>query len=179
MFLAFFVHPDGTCAGEYGSRRTALYYPGGLALLADEFPLAASMTRFMLRSITEHRTTTIQDVDMGNLAPLLSSYLLALDATSPEIDDLPMLPCEQEVVCVNFRRLVCLYVAPRDTTQSWGLATGGVLKVFDRNEKGIIWNDAGYVGQDKNRRWLTTQMTVPGRLVTVDENSIALEVPPL
>ena len=57
-----------------------------------------------------------------------------------------------------------------------GTGNGGVLKVFDRNEKGIIWNDAGYVGQDKNRRWLTTQMTVPGRLVTVDENSIALEV---
>ena len=50
-FLKYFAHPDGTFGGEYGSRRTEIYYPGGIALLASEFPDAASLNRYMLSSI--------------------------------------------------------------------------------------------------------------------------------
>ena len=50
-FLSWFAHPDGTFGGEYGSRRTAIFYPGGLAILSREIPLAGRLVRFMLDSI--------------------------------------------------------------------------------------------------------------------------------
>jgi hypothetical protein len=176
-FLSHFVHPDGTYGGEYGSRRTAIYYPGGLALLAGEFPLAVSMTRAMLRSIEERRTITVQDVDMGNLAPLLSSYLPALDAEIPEDIDMPLLPCEQDSVRADFPE-AGLFV--RGTSRYYavmGASNGGVLKIFSRSQRTILWNDAGYAGQDKKRRWLTTQMTVLDRPITVTEDAITVEAP--
>ena len=64
-FLQYFIHPDGTFGGEYGSRRTEVYYPGGIALLSDEFPLAAAMSARMRTSIEGGSTVTLADIDMG------------------------------------------------------------------------------------------------------------------
>ena len=82
-FLVCFAHPDGTFGGEYGSRRTEIYYPGGMALLADKFPDAASLHKFMLSSFESRKTVTLADVDMGNTAPLLNSCILALGSETP------------------------------------------------------------------------------------------------
>jgi len=176
-FLAHFIHPDGTYGGEYGSRRTAVYYPGGLALLADEFPLAASMTQFMLKSIAEQRTVTVQDVDMGNLAPLLSNYVLALEAGCRQDIELPRLPWEEDTVKADFPEAGLFVRGSGRYYALVGASNGGVLKVFDRQRRTNLWNDAGYIGQDTKGRWLTTQMTVLGRPVTTEANSISLEVP--
>jgi hypothetical protein len=177
QFLAYFIHPDGTYGGEYGSRRTAIYYPGGLALLAGEFPLAASMTRFMLNSIAERRTVTVQDVDVGNLAPLLTSYLPALDAMILDNNSLPSLPCEQDSVSRDFPEAGLFVRSTQRYYAVLGASNGGVLKVFDRDRRALVWNDAGYVGQDLKGRWLTTQLTVLKRSVTMDKNSIIVEAP--
>jgi hypothetical protein len=175
-FLAHFIHPDGTFGGEYGSRRTAIYYPGGMALLADEFPLAAAMTRFMVRSVAEKETITLSDVDMGNLAPLLSNYALALQA-APVAGGDAVLPCEQETVCRDFPE-AGLYV--RGTGRYYaieGVSNGGVLKVFDKKARKPLWNDAGYAGQDSKGQWVTTQMTVLGNHAEVEGDSVILDVP--
>ncbi|MFT3892212.1 MAG: hypothetical protein QM730_11310 [Anaerolineales bacterium] len=176
-FLAHFIHPDGTYAGEYGSRRTAIYYPGGLALLAKEFPLAARMTHFMLKSVDARRTITVRDVDMGNLAPLLSSYLPALDVEIPADLSAPLLPCEQDSVQADFPEAGLFVRSTKRYYAVMGASNGGVLKVFDRKQHAIIWNDAGYVGKDEKGRWLTTQMTVLSRPTTVEENSITVDAP--
>jgi len=157
-FLSFFVHPDGTFGGEYGSRRTAMYYPGGLALLGNEMTLAQSMTCFMQSSILSERTLTPAQVDIGNLAPLLSSYALLLES---EVNNqvLPKLPCEQENVVRDFSE-AGLYI--RSTPRYYavlGTANGGVLKIFDMSARTLLWNDAGYVGLIGKKTLITTQMT--------------------
>lgn len=176
-FLSHFIHPDGTYGGEYGSRRTAVYYPGGLALLANEIPMAASMTRFMVDSILSRRTVTIQDVDMGNIAPLLSSYVLAISAHNKRNIDAPLLPCELDSVKTNFAE-AGLFI--RGNTRYYsvlGASNGGVLKVFDRSTRKVLWNDAGFVGQDLKGSWGTTQMTVLDNKAHVTEDSISLDAP--
>ena len=77
QFLQYFIHPDGTFGGEYGSRRTEIFYPGGIAPLANNFPLAAAIQEKMVPSIEKGTTVTLADVDMGNTAPLLSNFILA------------------------------------------------------------------------------------------------------
>src|SRR4030042_779998 len=42
-FLRPFLHPDGSLGGEYGSRNTYNFYPGGFALLSTRLPQAAEM----------------------------------------------------------------------------------------------------------------------------------------
>ncbi|MBQ9452900.1 MAG: hypothetical protein IJU65_06370, partial [Desulfovibrio sp.] len=50
-FLRNFVHPDGSLGGEYGSRNTYNFYPGGFALLSSTSNDAATMLGFYLASV--------------------------------------------------------------------------------------------------------------------------------
>jgi hypothetical protein len=174
-FISFFVHPDGTFGGEYGSRRTAIFYPGGLTLLSREFPTAFSTTQAMWHSICAGHTVTLRDVDIGNLAPLLSNYISALQAGILEEEvTAPRLPWEQAKVRQDFPG-AGLYI--RGTEHYYailGVSNGGVLKVFDKPLRRVLWDDGGYIGQLTNGTLVTTQMTVSGRPCTVGEDEIAL-----
>ena len=162
-FLAHFVHPDGTFAGEYGSRRTAIFYPAGMALLSQEFPMAFSITQAMCRSIDAGRTVTLRDVDTGNLVPLLSNYICALQTgVLDEEVAVPSLPWEHAMVRQDFSQ-AGLYV--RGTERYYailGTSNGGVLKVFDKPQRRILWDDGGYSGQLADGTFITTQMTALG-----------------
>ncbi len=175
-FLSFFIHPDGTFAGEYGSRRTAVYYPGGLALLSSESDLARSMTCFMQAALLVGRTLTPAHVDIGNLAPLLSNYTLLLES---EVDGtlLPKLPCEKRDVVQDFAQ-AGLHIRSTDRYYAiLGSANGGVLKVFNRPEKKLLWNDGGYVGLQGRKTLVTTQMTRVQAICDVSPQQISMEVP--
>jgi hypothetical protein len=160
-FVSFFVHPDGTFAGEYGSRRTSVFYPGGLALLSRDFPLALGITRFMLHTISEGHTTTLTDVDIGNLAPLLVNYIAVIDTDFPEASQPPqlLLPWAQSCVCQDFPE-AGLYIRGKQRYYAiFGASNGGVLKIFNREKRSLILNDGGYVGQLDRGDYITTQMT--------------------
>jgi hypothetical protein len=179
-FLAWFVHPDGTFAGEYGSRRTSIYYPGGLALLQGAIPMARSMTQFMTKSIVENRTITVDTVDIGNLAPLLSSTTLLLDifkATDMAGFTTPDLPWQRENQICDFSE-AGLYV--RSTARHYailGASNGGVLKVFDRQTQVILLNDGGYVGEDKRGLAITTQITELDKKRVATADAVEVECP--
>jgi hypothetical protein len=174
-FLSWFVHPDGTFGGEYGSRRTAIYYPGGLALLSGEFPIASSITHFMLKSISQNQTVTLSNIDMGNLAPLLSSYVLTLEAQIPnEERDVPLLPWEKSDVSQNYAGAGLFVRGTKRYYAIAGASNGGVLKVFDREKQTITWNDGGYIGQTKKGVYLTTQITDLSRLCLATPKEIEI-----
>ena len=174
-FLAWFVHPDGTFGGEYGSRRTAIYYPGGIAVLGQEFPMAASMDRFLLKSILNSQTVTLNDVDMGNMAPLLSNYALTLQAGADRKGKIPKLPWQEGYINKDFPG-AGLYI--RSTPRYYaivGASNGGVLKIFDRNKGCILWNDGGYVGQLERGNPISTQVTELNRTCRASAEEIRIE----
>jgi len=179
-FLAWFVHPDGTFAGEYGSRRTSIYYPGGVALLQDAIPMARSITQFMARSIMENRTITVDTVDIGNLAPLLSSTTLLLDIlnTSDMPESItPDLPWQQENQICDFPE-AGLYA--RSTARHYailGVSNGGVLKIFDRQAQVVLLNDGGYVGENERGLVITTQITELNKNCLATADVIEVQAP--
>lgn len=175
-FLAWFVHPDGTFGGEYGSRRTAVYYPGGLALLSGEFPLAASMTRFMVASVLEERTPNPATIDMGNLAPLLSNYALLIESDVPGTSN-PLLPWQQGDIQCDFPRSGLFARSTQRYYAILGASNGGVLKVYDRQKRSLLWNDGGYVGELGNGNLITTQMTDLQRYCESSPEQVLLEAP--
>lgn len=172
-FLQYFVHPDGSFAGEYGSRRTEIFYPGGIALLASELPAAAAINARMRASLTSGATVTLADVDMGNLAPLLNSSILALEAGDPPKAAF-LLPCEQASLSREFPQ-AGLYVRSSQRYYAVvGLSNGGVTKVFDRRSARIVLDDCGLLGELSNGQMISTQMsdTTTGWQVQPDELTI-------
>jgi len=177
-FLSWFVHPDGTFGGFYGSRRTAIYYPGGLALLSREFPLAYSMTEFMLQAILDPRTVTVGDVDLGNVVPMISNYILVLDAEIPGEENLrTLLPWQRKSAAKDFIRAGLFVRSSPRYYAIVGASNGGVLKIFDRENMLLVKSDSGYVGQLNGSGYITTQMTDTKRNTAVTRNQIIVEAP--
>ena len=177
-FLACFIHPDGSFAGEYGSRRTSIYYPGGIALLACKNATAAAMTHRMLDSIAKGKTVTVQDVDMGNFAPLLQNLILAYKVVSESQLKLQKpLPCDAENLCMDFPNAGISVRANKRYYAIIGVSNGGVVKVFERNTGKTLFNDAGYWGILTNQRKVSTQFTILGRPSQRSDSEIYFEAP--
>jgi hypothetical protein len=173
-FLSWFVHPDGSFGGEYGCRRTAIFYPGGVALLAAAGNrTAAAMVQRMVAGVRQGRTVRLDQIDVGNLAPLSANYATLLE-TAPATDA-ARLPYELEGdVQVDFPA-AGLYV--RSSRRYWvivGASNGGTVKVFDRVQGLMMLNDGGYVGRERSGTYLTTQHT--GGPVSVTASADAVSV---
>jgi hypothetical protein len=171
-FLSHFVHPDGTFGGIYGSRRTSVCYPGGIALLARELPIAARMTRFMLEAADARRLLGPGHPDVGNAVPVLVNYQLALDAESQSQDsDDARLPCEAGTLA-DFPQ-AGLFI--RSSSGVWaivGASNGGTVSAWDRTTRRRIHDDGGWVGSEPSGRRWTTQSTRPSQDVRADSTSV-------
>ena len=76
-FLKYYIHPDHTIGGLYGSRNTEVYYPGGIVALSNVFEDAKLVAKAMKDGITNEAHLLPQDIDSGNYIPLLNSYAFA------------------------------------------------------------------------------------------------------
>jgi len=157
QFLQYFVHPDGTFGGEYGSRRTEVYYPGGIAILSDEFPLAASITNRMKASIEMGQTVNLTDIDMGNFAPLLNNTIQLLAFQEKRRSE--PLPNQKKTLHQVFPQAGLLVHANPQYYAIVGISNGGVMKIFDKRTARIALDDCGWVGKILQDKYITTQMT--------------------
>jgi hypothetical protein len=174
-FLTYFVHPDGSFAGEYGSRRTQIFYPGGLALLVKSFPAASALIQKMMEAIARGLSVGIDDMDMGNLAPLLSNYTCAMQMrVIPEVAEVQPLPWEKSLVQQDFPQAGLFVRGTEHYYAIFGISNGGVLKVFDKREQSILWDDGGYIGKLSSEKHITTQVTLLSRSFKLGEEEIVM-----
>ena len=75
-FARLFLHPDGSYAGEYGSRGTYHFYPHGMELLAPEDPHAANLADGFLRGLAAGKQAAFSDDRMfaHRLGNLIEAY---------------------------------------------------------------------------------------------------------
>lgn len=179
-FLSYFIHPDGSFGGEYGSRGTSVFYPGGFALLRKENMLADRILDFMTASIENGRTVTANDVDTGNIAPLLENYIQVIDNECGDTANLsmkPFLPWEQPHTVIDFIDGGISVRANESYYSIIGTGNGGVIKVFDKKKKQRIYNDCGYAGRTNDGTFVTTQKLSPNIIKDERENIIKITVP--
>jgi hypothetical protein len=175
-FLQWFVHPDGTLGGLYGSRRTRIAYLAGFALLGKTFPLASSLFAALATAQADELAVTVQGVDAGNLAPLLTNLTRAL-SMEPAAEETPqesLLPRDRPSARVDFSE-AGLHV--RATSRYYaivGSRNGGTLAVFDRDTRACVRDDGGYVGELSDGRLVTSQVT-GSHTVTVTADAVAVE----
>jgi hypothetical protein len=173
QFLQFFIHPDGTFGGEYGSRRTEIYYPGGIALLSRDFPVALEMHTSMAKSIRTGNTVNLIDIDMGNLAPLLSNYIMA--ASTKEIStNNYSLPHKQKDVNQVFGFAGLTIIGAPSYYTVVGTSNGGILKVFNKKTNSLIYEDCGLLGETNGGQVFSNQTTNLKNPVIQDGNVIEI-----
>lgn len=162
-FVSYFVHPNYSFGGSYGSRTTELLYPGGFALLKNELPLADSLTKMFFKALTSQGQVTLRSMDDSNLIPLMISYLETLaseEASSTETiqnREVPALPIEQAPFKKHFKDGM-LYVVNTDVYYAvLGIGSNGLLKVYDKNERKIVYDGYGYLAELEDGSFLSSQ----------------------
>lgn len=175
-FLSYFIHPDGTLGGEYGSRNTEIFYPAGLEIIKNKIPLAQAILNRMEKSIEEYKIVSLNSVDKENLVPLMENYLLAyLSEKSTENNGFE-LPFEQNIEKYFDQSGIFI-----KTNENYYLICntfkGGIIKIFDKKRKCLSWDDCGYIGQTDQDHILTTQIFNPKTTIKLSEkNSLEIEI---
>lgn len=159
-YLAYFIHPDGSIGGEYGSRNTQIYYPAGFEILGDEIPLAGQIAVFMRQAIVNNDTITLEIVDKGNYIPYFNNYMIAYleGCTGVGLTKKNRLPFEKESFHFLFPKSGIFIVNTDKYYAILNFKKGGILKVFDKYRKKMILDDCGYIGALNKGKIITSQI---------------------
>lgn len=164
-FLQYFIHPNGTLGGEYGSRNTEFYYPAGFEILAPAIPEAARIARFMRGAVAGQTVAGVSAMDAYNLLPVLNNYLFAGENAGALTEVSGPLPCEEDSVDVDFADAGVCVRGTRAYYAILGASKGGVLKVFSRDPAGSAVSDCGYWGRLASGRVVSSQALMrPARM---------------
>ncbi len=155
-FARWFLHPDGSFGGAYGSRGTVQYYPHGMELLAGASADAADLADAHLKYLAAGRQLPYADdrLYVHRLASLLGAWL----------DWSPVRPAPQRdsprTSYFSEARLLVHRSQAHSTIVS--AARGGVLR--HQSSSSIVW-DTGLVVQLSDGRLAVSQQHDLGRYV--------------
>ncbi|MCP3931233.1 MAG: hypothetical protein GY705_19280 [Bacteroidetes bacterium] len=159
-FLKYFVHPDGTIGGLYGSRNTEVYYPGGvigLANVIDDFALISSLLQ---RGNEINHHILPQSVDSGNFIPLLNSYAVAVlkyEQSKEKIEDVQATAPYLNKFSKNFKDAGIYLQSTKKYHAILNYKKGGTIKIFDKKTSKIDSEDGGVFGKLKGGKRFSTQ----------------------
>ena len=166
-FAWYFMHPDGSYGGEYGSRNTFHFYPHGFELMAPESKQAGQIADAFLNGITQGKRYRNDDDRMTT--HYAYDFLQAWEDRIPE-RPLSIKDCRLNPETIWLKNCGLIISRNGKENQDCGgryvvanLNKGGVVKVFD--EQGPIASDTGIIGE------LTDGTVVVSHLVQ-NENKI-------
>lgn len=159
-FSSYFIHPDGSYGGEYGSRNTYHFQPHGYEILGKQFPLATQIADKFLEGLRNNKTEFMDDYRY--LFYYMNNYLQAyLDFNTEREGKIQRTQ--------NFEKHfpeAKMYITKKDEYYVIiSLAKGGVVKIFKGNKN--IYSDCGLIGLLDNNKLITSQ--------TIDEHSIEVD----
>jgi len=149
-FARRFLHPDGSYAGEYGSRGTHHFYPHGMELLAERNPAAADLADGFLKALGSGRQACFDDDRLfaHRLGNLIEAW----------IDWAPQRPAAEETPAASADYLpgAQMLVVRRPGQQTIvSAARGGVFKHFADGD--LAYTDAGLIVQLEDGRIAVSQ----------------------
>ena len=186
-FLGYFVHPDGTIGGEYGSRDTEFYYPAGFELFAQASPSAAAIAAGLRSAMTDRRVCGVWSMDAYNFMPMLNNLLFAIEAddagraglaVAGSIDRADPLPWQRPPFAKRFDE-AGLWVVNRERFYAVvGLSKGGTVSVFDKATRRLGARHSGLVAV-RQGTYITSQdyRLSPAARWAPDSTSVEIDVP--
>lgn len=166
-FAWHFMHPDGSYAGEYGSRNTYHFFPHGFEVMAACSEIvgvkAAQIADQFLRLGLPNRTRYYNDDDRMCAHYLYDWFQAFLDFHPARPEPLNTRP--------NFIKVfpkAGMVVRKTDTYYAVvNLSKGGVLKILD--ERGPFAGDTGLIGRTEDGRVLVSHLVDERNRVEIGE----------
>lgn len=151
-FAWYFMHPDGSYAGEYGSRNTYHFYPHGFELMAPYEEKAGQIAdQFLKRSLP--RGSRYFNEDDRMCAHYVYDWLEACRDFHPQRPP----DINERANFTKYFPQAKLLIRKTDVYYSvLSLAKGGVLKAYD--EEGPKYSDTGLIGRLGDGRVLVSHL---------------------
>lgn len=149
-FMRYFIHPDGTFGGEYGSRNAKYLVPHGLEIMAGEVDEAKKILEVFYSGLGQRDILTPATMDDRYFPLFLNRYLQAFG----EVRERETRTAPQGSRKIGkpqwetrfFEEAGLLTVKTDSYYAVIGISKNGVIKVFSLNPEGpqLIFDDAGY-----------------------------------
>lgn len=141
-FIKYFVHPDGTVGGEYGSRNTTYFLPNGLEVLIQMGnPDAVAVKNYLLRDAAQPGFFLDAVDDRYCTHYLLHSFLRALEKEQPVSIVPSVLPFEKNDS--HFFKDAGLWTYSQNNCYCIvGAQKGGIIKLYYKKQQ--VYIDCGY-----------------------------------
>ena len=174
-FLQYFVHPDGTTGGEYGTRNTEYFLPAGFEIMSQFYPLASRIVEKLMSNINrEYLNLAISErYILHYVTPSFIMALILYEQRKKEIKESGVeLPYEKEFSKFFSESQMYIY-SNKNYYFISNLSKGGVYKVFSKNNTGYA-RDCGYRIEQKNKFLITEVVTTDNR-VQMEDGTIDVE----
>lgn len=171
--LSFFVHPDWSLGGEYGSRGCPHVFPGGLEVFARHLPVAETLAKAGAQGLSTGATSGLDDSDTRNTVPLLTSYVLAhnilADRQNAETAD-------QQVFFEQLGERILPQAGMgvfslEKVFLIFGAAKGGVVKLFRKSSPRLLFSSCGYTLETLDGVHGTTLLWTSSPCLVVEQSS--------
>lgn len=152
-FCWHFMHPDGSYAGEYGSRNTYHFYPHGFEIMAPHNQRAAQVADHFLTHSLPRRTRYYNDDDRM-CAHYLYDWMQASLDFSPVRAATPLE--KRQPFRKYFPKAGLIVMDTGDYHAALNLNKGGVIKIT--NHEGCLYSDTGLIGNTDKGRVIVSHM---------------------
>jgi len=174
-FLSYFLHPDGSYGGEYGSRNTEIFYPAGFKILEKDIPMAQIISQRVIQTVHRGKTIIPTYLDTENLIPLIENYLESGLINHPAAEQQKkFLPFEKKNINIFFKHSMILAMGNSSYYLICNAKKGGVIKIFDKSQQRLVYDDSGYFGQIDHGQCLTTQIANQTAKVKIRMNHLSI-----
>lgn len=146
-FLYYFMHPDGTFGGEYGSRNTEYLIPHGFEIIAQDLPKAALVAREIRKSMVTGKHVTLRSFDDRYLCYLSYMYIQAYADACEDLHSLEEFPYAKEFV-KYFKNAGLRVVSTPKYYCVQSIKKGGAFKLDGKKQNSISFFDSGVVVED-------------------------------
>jgi hypothetical protein len=150
-FFSYFIHPDLSMAGIYGSRETSFIIPTGFEILS--YPLSKSIAWSIRRGLGARKIIGPYSFDDRFLACELYPYLEAsiLKSKDGKVENLP----KDGKPFAKYFKNAGIYVRKTDKLYMIiNVKKGGIMKIYNKNSP--VYIDGGWV-MEKDRKIMTTK----------------------
>ena len=149
-FTSYFIHPDGSYGGEYGSRNTAHFNIDGFEIIGKEIPLGLNIVDKYLEGLKNNKNEFMNDEKyfFYNLTNYFQSYLNYNEKRHGKL--------ERNEFEKYFEKAQIFVAKKGKYYVIISLAKGGIIKVF--KDKELIYNDTGFIAKDNKDKIITTQI---------------------
>lgn len=174
-FINYFILPDYSSGGEYGSRNTEYLIPSGFEILSKKISMANVISTHIKKSLENKSAIFPFSIDDRYLSNILYTYLQAyLNSRARESNDEDLKPKYEKIFSKIFSDAGMWIYSDKNIYLIANYKKGGLFKLFFKDNKTIVF-DSGIIlktidGTILTSNWLSNQnkMNIYGKILETE-----------